>query len=634
MGRLVALLASLLLAASVSAIGVGPAAAQLQQGEARYEVDLAARAIRYSETVSMPLSDSLQIQVPVQAVDISSSASISRENLNDFVDVVTLSTSARTATFSYSVPGDGEREEEGTRVNDSFIGFHLWPSGVADTLVVALPKDYEANVSVSLFESREVDQDTYEYTSDNLEDVWGYWFVAFKESGLNTRTVETGEDTIELAAWAGDEEWLDFTERYVSEGVPVLRELIGQPWPEEGLRVVESVAPTQYGYAGWYDRRRSEIEIPDTFDSETLLHELSHAWFNDRFYQGRWIVEGFAEEYASAALFEVDGEVTDPTQPGEPPRGWRGLAKWRTRFFFEDNWDHELYGYEASWFAIDALADEIGPDGMAATIAAMQSGQAVYPVEGAAPLYPPNDWRRFLDMLEIHGGSVDAERIFRDWVVAPEDIALLDARQDATNEYEAFADEIPLPIPQGIKTSMSKWRFDQVTVKLNAARESYARIVEVQNRADDIGLTATNALEELYAEAEADFTRLTRMLDSTEQNLAGFEDHPEAMTEANVRNFQLGRFERIDLSFVDEPAVRELNSDRNTGSGVGLFLLSFAGFIVLAVAALMLVGRLQKGVPLPDERRNKPTPQPVEPPTTSSDPQPPPPSLADRSPVR
>ena len=40
-------------------------------------------------------------------------------------------------------------------------------------------------------------------------------------------------DHTRVVAWAGDTEWLDFTERYVSEGVPVLRELIGEPWPED-----------------------------------------------------------------------------------------------------------------------------------------------------------------------------------------------------------------------------------------------------------------------------------------------------------------------------------------------------------------------------------------------------------------
>ncbi|MGI9611197.1 MAG: hypothetical protein ACR2NL_12965 [Acidimicrobiia bacterium] len=635
MGRASALLAVLfLLVASFAAVSAGPAAAQLESGEARYEVDPATRSIKYSETVRVPFSDSLEIQVPVEATDLTSSASVRRDNLNEFVDVVTLSTSARTATLSYAVPGDGDRDEEGTRVNESFIGFHLWPSTVSDSLTVALPKGYQGNVSPTLFDESEVDQDLYEYTSDRPQDAWGYWFVAFKESGLNTREVDTGEDIIELAAWAGDDEWLDFTERYVSEGVPVLRDLIGQPWPEEGLRVVESVAPTQYGYAGWYDRRRSEIEIPDTFDSETLLHELSHAWFNDRFYQGRWMVEGFAEEYASAALLEVDGEVTEPDEPGDAPRGWRGLASWRPRFFFEDNWDHEIYGYEAAWFAMDALADEIGPDAMKATIAAMQSGQAVYPVEGAAPLHPPNDWRRFLDMLEIHGGSTGAEAVFREWVVAPNDVALLEARRSAIQDYEDFGEEIPLPVPPGIKNSMSRWRFDQVTVKMDAARDAYARMVAAEDRAQDIGLSVPVALEELYGEADADFGRLERMLDSTEQYLVVLEDDPAARTEANERNFQLGRYERIDVSSVGESSLPELNAGRDTGSGIGLFLVSFIGFLVVAVAALLLLGRLQNGVPIPEKAVPSTTPprqtHHLPPPPG---PQPPPPSPGDRSPV-
>lgn len=610
-------------------IGAPTAGAQAGEvGVITYRVDLETASIIASETIGLGVGSGTVITyVPVEAVDVTSSANFVRERFDDFFDSVTLRTSEPTVTLDYRLTSTS-RDDEGARVNDSFIGFTILPSDQADTVVVQLPPGYRADEDPGLFDASEVDKDTYEYASEHAQDLWGYWFIAFADDGLDTRIVDAGEDEIEVVAWAGDTEWLDFTERYVSEGVPVLRELIGEPWPEDDLRIVESVEPTQFGYAGWYSRRESQIEIPDQLDSETLLHELSHAWFNDRFYAGRWLVEGFAEEMASSALERLDGVVTDPDPPGTPPSGFDGLARWRSRFFFEDTWELEYFGYETSWYVIDALVDEIGTDAMTTVIGAMQDGRATYGLDGEPVLYPANDWRRFLDMLELRGGSQEAGELFRAWVVPGDELVLLDRRVAATKVFDTFAGDDLASVPFGIRDAMSRWNFDETLSQITTAELIRADIADLSDRAGRQGLRLPAVIDDLYRSSGPDYSRVHRVVDRTDTLLTVFELDPDALDDANRRNFEAGRFERIDvdLSLAEQGLNRGLNQGRETSNNVGLlYLTTFVGLLIVGGGVWLLHRRLQFAGPAPeasDDDGADPSPPPPPPPPAGPPPRP------------
>ena len=91
----------------------------------------------------------------------------------------------------------------------------------------------------------------------------------------------------------------------------MLEELIGRPWPiDSQLQITEATSSYLRGYAGWFSPSDKTIEVGEDLDHETLLHELSHAWFNRELFTDRWINEGFAEEYAAQALKKL-GKPTD-----------------------------------------------------------------------------------------------------------------------------------------------------------------------------------------------------------------------------------------------------------------------------------------------------------------------------------
>ncbi len=604
-------------------IGAPTVAAQAGEvGVITYAVDIDTASVGVSENLSIGAgSDTVSTYVPVEAVELTSSAALVRDSFDDYFDLVTLRTSETTATLEYRLTST-DRGEEGARVNGSFVGFAILPSPQADTVVVTLPPGYRADEDPALFDAREVDKDTYEYASEFADELWGYWFIALADDGLDTRIVDAGEDAIEVVAWAGDTEWLDFTERYVREGVPVLRELIGEPWPEDDLRIVEGIEPTKFGYAGWYSRRESQIEIPDSVDSETLLHELSHAWFNDRFYSGRWLVEGFAEEMASSALERLDGQITDPDPPGTPPSGFDGLARWRSRFFFEDTWELEYFGYDTSWYVIDALSDEIGTEAMTTVIGAMQDGRAVYGLDGEPVLYPANDWRRFLDVLELRGGSEEATELFRAWVVPSDELVLLDRRVAAMTVFDTFAGDDLATVPFGIRDAMSRWNFDEALSQIARAELIRADIADLSDRADRQDLRLPTVIDDLYRSSGPDFSLIRRVVDRTDTLLTVFELSPEELDDANRRNFEAGRYERIDadLSLADPGSTSMLNQNRRSTAVPYLYLGSLGALVIMIAGIWLLYGRLKSGVPYPTEPATDPDEDDME-----ADPQPPPP---------
>ncbi len=126
-----------------------------------------------------------------------------------------------------------------------------------------------------------------------------------------------------MLGWPDDPEWVDFAEEQVSDGVPVLEELIGIDWPAKNtIDVVETASPYLYGYAGWYMPVESVIEVGDELDQHVMLHELAHLWFNDRLFEGRWINEAFADVLAagrrsgSSAVRSPSRSAIKPDDPG------------------------------------------------------------------------------------------------------------------------------------------------------------------------------------------------------------------------------------------------------------------------------------------------------------------------------
>jgi hypothetical protein len=586
-GALVAL--SMLVGLLASLIASAPVAAQTEgTSQLTITVDLKGEFVEVVEEIQVADTESdVIIRIPANASDVDVNGRIVDQSIDDRVQEYVLAVGSGGATIGYRLPG-GVGAVDDTRVASDSVAFNLWPNMATVTVGITLPEGFRANVGEDFAED-EIATDTYRYTLDSVDfdRVQGLRFVALREEGLNRRLVEVGAGaTIEVAGWLDDPEWLEYAVGYVESGIPALEGLVGQPWPASELELIQSTAPGEQGYGGWYDLRKAQIEVSEERDPELLLHELSHAWFNDTLFQQRWMVEGFAEAYAQAAVELLGDDVIGITAPGAPPDRFEGLNRWRRRFFFEDNFDEEVYGYRASSYVVAELLDEIGPDVMADVIDRMVDDVHPYAIDGDTRATGLNDWRRLLDLVELRGGSTDANGLFRRYIVTEGQEALLDERRTALEAFVTFEDEVAggdrARVPEGVRYAMSAWEFDDATRGMERAREAQGRVEGLAARADALGLTLPEFLDDVYLASDTGFVRLNAILDDTDAALAGLEAN-DPFTEDEGRNFQLGRFDRMDLS-AGQATGPVLNQDGEAGSSP----LRVYG-LVAAVAVLLLL---------------------------------------------
>jgi hypothetical protein len=476
-----------------------------------------------------------------------------------------------TVTVSYDITGSPPRSTDPTRVNPAYAAFLAWgvgsPGQVAVRVVV--PEGFEVETLGAETERAEgLGVEVFTATEIAEPEEFVLFVSARNDAALDARRLTVGDAEFEVRSWPGDDEWAEFTARQVAEGVPLLAELIGQPWPvEETVQVRQAYTPYLYGYAGWFDTAAREIEVGEALDAEVVLHELSHAWFNRSLFAERWLNEGFAQVSAAQAVARLGGPAREPgalvaDQPGAFP-----LNDWQNPVLearSDEVAAREEYGYQASWWVVDAIADEVGWDALAAVIDAAARRTVAY-VGDAAPEVDGTvvDWRRFLDLVAELTGSARAEQVLRERVVTPAQAAELDARAEARRAYEALqAAGRGWAPPLGVRRAMGTWTFTEAGALIDDAQRALATRDALLAVTRTLGLTPVAALEERFESAEGDLDAVRREVD---EQLASAE-RIAAATAAEVADRSL--LEQVGL-WGDDPtgtlaAAREAFEDGDT----------------------------------------------------------------------
>jgi hypothetical protein len=267
---------------------------------------------------------------------------------------------------TYDLPSEAPRSGATTRVNSAFATFWAFP--VADpnltSVRIVIPKSFDVEyIGPDMEQSTQGNEWLYESgaIADPLE--WGVIVSARDDRELAVTHADTDDHKVEIRGWPDDKKWAKFVKRHITDGLPELEALIDLPWSNNGkLKITETVSPYLYGYAGWYSSVDNTIEIGDDLDGEVVLHEVSHIWFNDELFGDRWINEGFAQTYSNLVLAEIGGKARSPSSAESSSEGAQPLNEWGDPSFRDDEQSRveEEFGYNASWFVIDALTDEIG----------------------------------------------------------------------------------------------------------------------------------------------------------------------------------------------------------------------------------------------------------------------------------
>ena len=411
-------------------------------------------------------------------------------------------------TLTYDLVGMDPRSENPYRSNPAYVAFDAYGIGLAGQISVSIvaPESFSIETLDSTWAQSTAGGFTTYTKSDITEEQFGVFVAARDDSALASTEVTTDDgDEFTVLAWPGDTAWSEFATLQITKGVPELETLIGQKWPIDlPVDVREAYSPYLYGYAGWFSALDKEIEIGEELDQEVMLHELSHAWFNKDWFKERWLSEGFAQVYSNMAVDELDGNpfLPDPVSPTDP--GKVTLNTWSAPDFSTNGTDdRERYGYNTAFSVVKKIVDEVGIEKMREVLALVESGEVVYVGDGTPEdLSLITDWKRFLDLVEIIGGSEDAAALMEKYVITGSDKHLLEDRTEARDLYfalEEHGDEWAPPL--AVRREMGSWSFTKATPLMEDAEAVLLLRDELDRLVAEADATYSGDLEAAYESA-------------------------------------------------------------------------------------------------------------------------------------
>jgi len=414
-------------------------------------------------------------------------------------------------SLTFDLPGGAPRSDSDVRVGSAFATFYAWAFGDGGDVQVVVPGGYDVQTSGSPTQES-VDGGVTTVKASGIADAtdWYSIIVADRHDALTQDRLDLpGGEHLVIRAWPEDTEWETRVSGLLRVGLPVLVDKLGLDWPVKGdIEVTEVHTPLLEGYAGIYHPTENLIEISEDLDELTIVHEASHAWFNENLFVGRWIDEGLADEYASRVLDQVSNGGLGPDSVGPTDAAAVRLNDWTFpgRIADEATQARETYGYEAAWTAVRALVTTVGEPGMRDVLAAASKKQTAYVGAGPAETVPTvADWKRFLDLLDERGHATTADDVFRRWVVTDDQAKLLDARAAARAAYATLVADGDGWLPGWVvRKPMGDWDFGTATSRIAEAE----KVLDLRDRihvvAAHLGLETPDALRKAYEGEKTD----------------------------------------------------------------------------------------------------------------------------------
>jgi hypothetical protein len=414
-------------------------------------------------------------------------------------------------TVTFDLTGYAPRRAEPLRASGAFVSFVAWAYGDPGGATVRIVTPSVADVSIPALDSGSSLRPQIETmgratvrTFHALANPqrFSLFVTAANDRQLVDRRLRIGGTDVVVQAWPDDRRWGAFIARQVRRGLPALEQLIGRALPDRPtLYVRESAEPGLEGYSGWFHYDTGVVELGEELDPIVATHELSHGWFDDDTSYHRWVTEGLAETYANAVVRRSGGNPRRAERPAPSAPGRQPLNDWEDFGFSLQNQQTETYGYTASYFVVASLFREIGPARMSDVLAAIDAATPAYRLGGRIPKGPVG-WRRLLDLLEQVGGSQQATRLFRRYVVTDVEAADVDARSVARAGYDELVERADgWAPPSGVDHDMELWEFDRAEDLMVAAQEVVAERDSFVNAAAGVGMELPRTFETRFEQA-------------------------------------------------------------------------------------------------------------------------------------
>ncbi len=421
---------------------------------------------------------------------------------------------------TYDITGLPPRSVNPSRINPAYAAFDAFgigDDGKVSVRVVVPPGFIIDTFGDDAVETTENGNTVYTASDIPNPQEFDLFVSARNDGGLTSQPVSSPDGSeFNMRAWPGDTDWQNFVTEQIHTGLPQLEELIGRPWPIEGtIEVREAYTPYLYGYAGWFSASQKQIEIGEDLDQEVVLHELSHAWFSSDWFADRWLNEGMAQTYSNMAVDALGGVAKTPDAINGVDPARVTLNEWGDPLLDEGADDTETYGYNASWFVVKSITDEVGVDGMKDVFTAVDDKTVAYVGDIAAEDNPAvTDWRRFLDLVDEIGGAKEADDLISRYVITSKQQDELDARTAARTVYQSLDDHggawAP---PYVVRRLMASWTFDKATQRITEAEHALDTRDELQAKSKQLGVSVPATLEAEYETSPNDLTDVQASLD-------------------------------------------------------------------------------------------------------------------------
>ena len=217
----------------------------------------------------------------------------------------------RTVKLRYSLPAEKPRSASEVRINPAFFSFcGLGYGRTGGTVRVIIPREYGVTTPSGWNQTSTLYGTQLEYKKTSsiyeiLPCISGTNMLAF-----TSRTVKapSGKE-ITIMAWPDDPAWLTEVEKFALRHVDGLEAITGLAlFDTTGAIEIREVATTELGpFSGLYTSDTGVISVSEQYDEETVVHELSHVWFNQNL--PRWLAEGIAQWVSKRA---INGDMTAP----------------------------------------------------------------------------------------------------------------------------------------------------------------------------------------------------------------------------------------------------------------------------------------------------------------------------------
>jgi len=528
-----------------------------------------------------------------------------------------------TLTFDLSDPGGAP--DRPVRISPSLVRFQAWAHASADTpgssVEVLVPGGYRVELGRGPLVGPTTDPDGWHvYASGPLEAplLFVVDVTADRAGGYvdDRRSSTVGGATVILVirAWPDDPAWGARVGDLFVRALAVLGDEIEAPWPfADALTVEETLVRGSAGFAGSFDPAAVLVRVGHAASSGVILHEAAHGWFNGRLVADRWIAEAFASYYAQRAAVLLELAIDSPEFAKAPIEAALPLNAWPAAGAASATQD--AYGYAASLALAREIAEIIGDETLRETWAAAAAGVPAYQPEAATVARTsetgaaPPDWRALLDLLEDgtdRGTSVALERLWRRWVIRPDDAALLDARAEAREAYTAVVHAAaPWTLPRSVREAMRTWQFDTALQLILDAEGVLRQRDLVVASAAAAGLTLPDALRRTFegddgfalaaAEAATELAVMGRIQAVAAERITdpGLVDRlgligadPDASLDAARASFGTGDLDGAIAAAAEAEAAWRAVPELARGRLIGGALLVFA--------ALLLVGLVKE----------------------------------------